>query len=201
VGAPESDPSSTVFTQLCVPDIDAQGAGRILGPSRVGHAMEASMSDTKSRRWMKPVLATAAGIVLLGGALGIAHAAGESHGFGPWRHHGMGRDFAEYRLQKALKEVDATDAQHEQIKAILGGVFAKHEAMASAHEQLHAQLLAALSGPTVDRDAIEKVRAQAIARVDGGSRDLAKAIADMADVLTPEQRAQLAQNARNHHLE
>ena len=165
------------------------------------------MSDVKApgRSWMKPVLAVTAGVVLLGGALGIVHAAGEGRGFGPgfgpWRHHAMARDFAEYRLQKALKEVDATDAQQEQIKAILGGVFQKHEAMASAHEQLHAQLLAALSGPTVDRDAIERVRAQAIARVDLGSKDLAKAIGDMAEVLTPEQRAQLAANARHRHLE
>jgi periplasmic protein CpxP/Spy len=158
------------------------------------------MSDVKSpgRRWAKPALAVLAGAVVLGGALGIAHAAGVGPSFCHGHHRAMAREFAEYRVQKALKKVDATDAQQQQVLAILNDLFAKHEAMAAAHEKLHAQLLAALSGPAVDRAAIESVRAQAIARVDQGSKDLAKAVGDMAEVLTPGQRAQLAESARNH---
>jgi len=69
---------------------------------------------------------------------------------------------------------------------------AKHQAMAARHEALHGQLLAALSGETVDRAAIEAARVEAISAIDQGSKDLAKSLGDIAEVLTPAQRAQLA---------
>ena len=82
--------------------------------------------------------------------------------------------------------------------AIVDGLFAKHQAMAAVHEQMHQQLLAALTAPTVDRAAIETVRADAITRIDQGSKDLAKAVGDIAEVLTPAQRQQLAALAAQH---
>ena len=63
---------------------------------------------------------------------------------------------------------------------------------------MHQQLLAALTGPTVDRAAIEAVRAGAITLIDQGSKDLAKSVGDIADVLTPAQRQQLAALAKEH---
>ncbi len=141
------------------------------------------------------------GVVLATGAVaGIAWAAGVTpaafgHGF---CKAGMGRDFVEFRIHKMLQKVNATDAQEQQINAIVDGLFAKHQAMAAAHKQIHQQLLAALTGPTVDRAGIEAARAQVVTMVDQGSKDLAQALGDIADVLTPAQRQQLAALHQNH---
>jgi len=155
-------------------------------------------SNLPARRWVKPTLIAAGVLVVLGGAFGIARAAGIGpaclHG-----HHGaMARDFVEYRVGKALKQVGASDAQQQQIMAILDAQFAQHQGMAAMHKQIHEQLVAALTGPTVDRAAIEAVRANAISRIDKGSKDFAQALGDMAEVLTPAQRAQLATLAQQH---
>jgi len=139
-------------------------------------------------------------VAALAVAAGIAWAAGVTpatlgHGF---CRSGMGRDFVEFRIQKILQKVNATDAQEQQINAIVDGLFAKHQGMAATHQQLHQQLLGALAGPTVDRAAIEAVRAQGLALLDQGSKDLAKALGDIAEVLTPAQRQQLAALHHGH---
>ncbi len=157
-------------------------------------------SNARSRRrWKIAGLLALGGVVLLAGAFGVARAGG----FGPMAfcggHHGaMARDFMEFRVGKLLKQVNATDSQQQQVTAILDGLFAKHQGMATLHQQLHQELVAALTGPTVDRAAIEAVRAEAVGRIDQDSKDLAKALGDIAEVLTPAQRAQLAQLAQQH---
>ncbi len=153
-----------------------------------------------ARRWRKGGLIALGLGAVLAGAAGIAWAAGVGpgmigHGF---CRPGMGRDFVEFRIHKALGQVNATDAQEQQITAIVDGLFAKHQAMAAAHQQMHQQLLAALTGSTVDRAAIEAVRAAAVIRIEAGSKDLAKAAGDIAEVLTPAQRQQLAALAKQH---
>ena len=50
-----------------------------------------------------------------------------------------------------------------------------------------------LAEPTVDRAAIEALRAEQVARADAASKRLARALGDAAEVLTPEQRKQLAE--------
>ena len=134
--------------------------------------MDTLETPTQSTRRWKGRSVIALGLVLvLAAAAGIAWAAG----VGP-----------------------ASDAQEQQIAAIVDSLFAKHQAMAAVHQQMHQQLLAALTGPTVDRAAIEAVRAGAITLIDQGSKDLAKSVGDIADVLTPAQRQQLAALAKEH---
>ncbi len=136
-------------------------------------------------------LAAAAGIAWATGAMPAAL------GHGMCRA-GMGRDFVEFRVHKALKQVNATDAQEQQIMGIVDGLFAQHQAMAGVHRQYHDRLVAALTGPTVDRAAIEAVRADAMTKLDQGTKDLAQALGDIAQVLTPAQRQQLAALAKAH---
>jgi protein CpxP len=159
-------------------------------------------SDTKAsqrRPWLTAGLLALGAVVVLAGGFGVARAAAGG-GMGFLHGHGgaMGHDFVQFRLAQALDKVGATDAQRAQIKTIVDAGLAKHQDMAAAHQQIHAQLLAALSGATVDRAAIEAVRAQAIAKIDEGSKDLAKTLGDVAEVLTPAQRAQLAELHKSH---
>jgi len=138
--------------------------------------------------WLKTGLLALGAVVVLAGGFGVARAAA-SGGMGFLHGHGgaMGHDFVQFRLAQALDKVGATDAQRAQIKTIVDAGLAKHQDMAAAHQQIHAQLLAAVSGATVDRAAIE-----------AGSKDLAKTLGDVADVLTPAQRAQLAELHQQH---
>ena len=49
-----------------------------------------------------------------------------------------------------------------------------------------------LTQPTIDRAAIEKLRADQIATHEAVSKQLVQAVADAADVLTPEQRRKIS---------
>jgi len=163
--------------------------------------METDTTTTQSRRNGRRAAVVALAIAgVLAAAAGIAWAAGAApamFGHGMCRA-GMGRDFVEFRIHKALKQVSASDAQEQQIMGIVDGLFAQHKAMAGVHRQMHDRVVAALTGATVDHAALEAVRADAVTRIDQGSKDLAKALGDIAEVLTPAQRQQLAALAKEH---
>jgi protein CpxP len=58
--------------------------------------------------------------------------------------------------------------------------------------------LALLAAPSVDRDAIERLRTRQIGLADTASKRIAQAIAEAADVLTPEQRKLLTERIAEH---
>jgi protein CpxP len=177
----------------------------LVGAARAAQERRTEMDRQDStrrsgRRWRTIGLLGLGALVVVGGAVGIARAAGLGpmafmHGHDP----AMAHDFIEFRATKMLKKVNATDAQQQQVMAILEDLFAKHEGMAAVHRQMHQQLVAALTAPTVDRAAIEALRAEAVSRIDQASKDIAKALGDIAEVLTPAQRAQLAQLAQRRN--
>jgi Spy/CpxP family protein refolding chaperone len=51
-----------------------------------------------------------------------------------------------------------------------------------------------MSAPTLDRAAAETLRAERIAAIDEASKKMTAAMLDAAEVLTPEQRAELAKH-------
>jgi len=53
-----------------------------------------------------------------------------------------------------------------------------------------------LTAPTVDRAAIEKFRADKLALADQASRRIAQALGEAAEVLTPEQRAEIGERLK-----
>ena len=157
------------------------------------------------RRWT--IAAVAAATIAVVGAVLSWH--GHAHAFGPGQHRpGGGWEQADpetmgKRIEAMtafrLAEIDATPEQKSRIAAIMKGAA---NDLASAREQARelrrksAQLLAA---PTIDRAQLEALRVQQLQLHDTVSRRMLQARADAADVLTPEQRARLAERMQRRH--
>ena len=102
-------------------------------------------------------------------------------------------------LKHLYVEIDATEAQKHELEPI---VKQATKDLLPLREQLHAgrrEALELLSQERVDAAALEALRARHIALADEGSRRLTRAVADIADVLTPAQRKQLAAHIARHH--
>ena len=96
-------------------------------------------------------------------------------------------------LKHFYVEIDATEAQRARL-----GPIVKQAAkdLLPVHERLHEarkQGLGLLTAASLDRGALERLRADQIQAADAASQRLTQALADVADVLTPEQRKALAE--------
>ena len=141
------------------------------------------------------------GIVTVAGAL-----FGPSCGYAGW-HHG-GHHWSQTDITKRMDKmtdrlidhVDASDAQEQQIKAITSSYLPRIQSMKSAHLSSRRELTQLLTQTEVDRSALNRVRKDALGLLDQNSEVLADMIAEIADVLTVEQRQKLAgEIAELHH--
>lgn len=123
------------------------------------------------------------------GAGGLAVAAGMDHFGGP---PGMRLAFIQGMLTHALDSVGASAAQEARIHDIVVAKFTEIAPDPKQHEAMRKQALGLLAAPTIDRAAVEKMRADAVAGFDAKSKLVVGAVLDVADQLTPAQRAQLA---------
>jgi protein CpxP len=182
----ETQPS-TPQPQAQNPD---QGATRHCGANRHGH-----------RRGFIFTLAVALIAGLAGGYVGKSFA---HEGPGHWRD-GMPTDPAkmdqrvERMITRFASKVDASAEQKDKLAAIAKSAV---KDLAPLREKAHAarkQSIEILAGANVDRPALERLRAEQIQLADAGSKRLTQALADTADVLTPEQRKKLAERMQHGH--
>ena len=96
-------------------------------------------------------------------------------------------------LKHLYVEVDATDAQKQQLGPIVKTVARDLLPMRDRMRDARQQAVALLSQPSIDRAALEALRANQLHLAEQASRHFTQALADVADVLTPEQRKQLAE--------
>ena len=99
---------------------------------------------------------------------------------------------ADRMIRHLAIEIDATADQQEKLREIMRG--AVKDLLPVREKVLAARTTARelLTQQTIDRGAIEKLRADQIATHDAASKRLAQAVADAAEVLTPEQRRKLS---------
>jgi Spy/CpxP family protein refolding chaperone len=89
-------------------------------------------------------------------------------------------------------EIDATTEQQDKLRAIMRS--AVQDLLPMREKLLTARATARdlLTQQTIDRTAIEKFRADQIAAHDAASKRIVQAVADAAEILTPEQRRKLS---------
>ncbi|RQP26193.1 Spy/CpxP family protein refolding chaperone [Piscinibacter terrae] len=102
-------------------------------------------------------------------------------------------------VDHVLDGVNATDAQRTQIKQIVTQAAADLKAQRDAGRALHERSMQIFTAPTVDAAAAESVRQQMLTQHDTASRRVLQAMLDISRVLTPEQRAKLAERMQERH--
>jgi len=145
--------------------------------------------------------------VIAGLATGIgARAFAYGGGFCGWQRAGfMGADPAtlDAHLDRALKhlyvEIDATDAQKQQIAPIVKGAAQDLLPLRAKMHDARRQAIELLSQQNIDRAALETLRTEQLKLAEQASQRLTQALADVADVLTPEQRQRLAERINRWH--
>jgi periplasmic protein CpxP/Spy len=156
-------------------------------------------------RWAA-IVATAA-IAALATGVGIkAYAHGWGGGGwhrGGFMHGPVDPARLDQHLDRMLKhlyvEIDATEAQKQALAPIVKAAARDLLAMRDKHRSAHGQLATLLTQPTIDRAALESLRASQLALAEQASKRLAQALADVGDVLTPEQRKAIAEHIARRH--
>lgn len=161
--------------------------------------------NPRRRFFRRAAIVTA--IATLATGVGLKAFAG-GHGWGGWHRGGlMGAQLDPARLDEHLDrmlrhlyvEVDATDAQKQQLAPIVKAAARDLLPMRDRIRDARLQAVTLLSQPAVDRAALEALRAGQVQLAEQASRRFTQALADVADVLTPEQRKQLAERAARWH--
>ncbi len=163
-------------------------------------------ADNPRRRFLRRA-AIATVIAALATGVGLK-ALAYGHGFGGWHRGAFMGDHLDpvkldAHLDRMLKhlyvEVDATDAQKQQLGPIVKAAARDLLPMRDRMHDARLQAVALLSQPSIDRAALEALRANQLQQAEQASRRFTQALADIADVLTPEQRKQLAERMGRWH--
>jgi periplasmic protein CpxP/Spy len=99
-------------------------------------------------------------------------------------------------LEHMLDRVDATEAQRKQIDTIANTARTDLQKLHEQAQSLRQQSLDVLAQPKIDAAAAEKLRQQMLAQHDAATKRMLAAMVDISQVLTPEQRAKVAEGLK-----
>ena len=100
-------------------------------------------------------------------------------------------------MSKAFEELKVTPAQREQIKQIEAKMMSDVRPIHQSHRELMHRAVQLLLSPTIDEAAIEKNRQEMLALHAKLSEHMTSTFVQMAKVLTPDQRVQLAAHMKD----
>ncbi|MFI4943365.1 MAG: Spy/CpxP family protein refolding chaperone [Burkholderiales bacterium] len=131
------------------------------------------------------------------------------HGFGGHGHRGFGAQIlkdpdaakrhASMAVEWVLRGVGATDQQKQQAKTIGERLVDELAPLAAKHHENRRAIAHALSSAEIDREALEQLRRQELTLADQASKLAVDALADVGEVLTPQQRQELVNFAHRFH--
>jgi periplasmic protein CpxP/Spy len=114
-------------------------------------------------------------------------------------HHGWHRmdpeartDRMEYRVKRMFSSVKASEEQKTRAGAIVRKAAADVRPLEQQLREGRRAAIELLARPSIDRNAVEAQRARQSALREQVSKRMTQALADLAEVLTPDQRASLA---------
>jgi periplasmic protein CpxP/Spy len=122
------------------------------------------------------------------------------HGPGP--RHGMAggpglmQALGGHRMLEALEDAGVAEATRSQIKAIFTAAQAELKPLRDQAFALHQQALGLWAAPNLDAVALEAARKQQMALHDQVTARMQRAFIDAGRLLTPEQRAKLAERVK-----
>jgi protein CpxP len=154
----------------------------------------------RPRRW--PLVLAIALIAGLAGAVTTQAMSHGGFGHGGWHHGGfMGapvdpawiEESADRAVRHLAVEIDATAEQQEKLRTIVKGALDDLLPLRSEAREAHQQLHELFTQPTFGRAEIERFRTGQMEKWDTASRRMAEALADAAEILTPEQRSKLGE--------
>ena len=152
--------------------------------------MEQKTQSNPRRRFFKLAAASTA-IAGLGGVGLNALADGRGRGHGPIDPARM-EEHLDRMLKHMYVEIDATEAQKQKLDPIAKQAAKDLQPLREKRQDARRKSVELLSADKIDRGAIEKARAQSMRAADVTSKRYTQALADVAEVLTPEQRKTLA---------
>ena len=121
------------------------------------------------------------------------HMDGQRGPLGEGRHgrgHGEGM---KDRVAWMLGAVDASPEQSEKVQTLLGDMFDQMREMRGERQGLRRTLVTELAGAEVDRAELERIRAEHMTAMQTRSQAMVDGLATIAETLTPEQRARIAE--------
>lgn len=159
-------------------------------PQTPPQATQSSGGARGRSAWLRPLALV--GLLLGGVALGAGgYAATAATDGAAWRED-MRLAFVQRAVSRALDGVGASAAQEAKIHDIVAAKFAELGPNPEERAAMRKQALDLLAAPTIDRAAVEKMRIDAVAKFDAKSKAVVAGLLDIADELTPAQRAKLA---------
>ncbi|MCR9094945.1 MAG: Spy/CpxP family protein refolding chaperone [bacterium] len=108
------------------------------------------------------------------------------------------KEHAAEGVEHVMWRLDGTDEQTERIQAIVADAVDELAAAHGPRDDLRTELAALLTADTIDRDAMEALRVKHLDRAERMSQVVTTRLADVLEVLTPEQRQRVEERLAKH---
>ena len=159
----------------------------------------------KVKNWSRKQAWVAVAVVGLTGTLlgGTAMVTGARHMWGYSCDHrfAYSRSSIEHVQDVAkliLDEIGATETQQEKVERILEDVVGDLQDLTDRLHRNERPLHEPFKAPVIDRGVMEAIRKDEIWLADGASRLILQALAELEEVLSPEQRHELMRHTKSH---